>query len=148
MTKTLTGLGLIAMIICSFQTTKSISQNEAIQIAEKFIEQNGYTLIAPDKKYVQYGINDDIFIKKDGKRLRDEDFILAQRHNTLYKGAFYVTEGANDWYVGFVYTAIDTNNLNNLLGKIVGRVVTVSKSNADVHLKHLPSSFSQFERIK
>ncbi|MEJ7849024.1 MAG: hypothetical protein WKF92_13145 [Pyrinomonadaceae bacterium] len=102
------------------------TEAKAIEFAEKFIEQNGYTDLPPDKERLA------------GESLEREsnvDEILKQRYNTLEHKAFGISRGGEDfpdgWTVVFKY-----KNVPDKESRKYGRGVTMGFDRSNARVEH------------
>lgn len=106
---------------------KPLTETEAIEFAEKFIEQNGYTDLPPDK---------DKLTKESIEWVSDTDEMLKMRHNTLERKAFGISHGRkgdkDGWTVVFKYKApTDEQSRKN------GRAVTMNGDGSKARVEHV-----------
>lgn len=94
---------------CNQNSTKniSISGEEAIEKAEQFIIEQGYTNLPAHLPSIKF---------EQGEFASDTAKILAYRKNILEKKAFAAKQHGSSWTVGFMYI----NKENN-----IGRAVTM-----------------------
>src|SRR5690348_14980373 len=89
----------IVVLMFSFQSQNKLTEEQAIQLAEQFIIDNGYTTLPGDKSKMSYELLDQYENNKDS--------ILQRRHNTLQPKAFCISENETEWHIGFLSTDID-----------------------------------------
>lgn len=107
------------------QQTKVIELTEAqaIEFAEKFIAQNGYTDLPSDKENLAY---------ESIEWESDVDEMLKTRHNTLERKAFGISRGRKGnsvgWTVVFKYKGSKSKN---------GRAVTMGLDGSKARVEHV-----------
>lgn len=131
---------LLLIALFYFFNTKEISKNKAIQIAEKFIVENGYTEHPADKLKIEYELFD---------QYMNIDSILYFRHNTLYKNAYYTSQDEENWHIGFLSSKVDLSKIDDekFSHELVGRIVIVSKDGNQVKIEHKDPIFSMFDKL-
>jgi hypothetical protein len=117
---------------------KPLIKREAIQIAEDFIRQNGYTDLPPmeDKSSLSH---------ESIEYSENPDEILSHRYNTLERNAFGVIEGGKDgpgWTVVFQY-----NPSYKYYHPGIGRAVTMNIYGKDIQVEHIDISLDSVERV-
>jgi len=120
----------------------TLTQEQAIKLAEKFIIENGYTSLPPDKSKLSYELLDQL---KDN----NIDSILKLRQNTLQLKAFCISEDNDKWNIGFLYTNIDLSKLDSVQRKsdLPGRAVIVMKNGKEIRIAHKDPLFSYFKKL-
>lgn len=123
---------------CKEQKNVKSKKEEAIELAEQFIIDNGYTDLPADKSKLSY----ELFEK-------NADAVLEKRFNTLHRKAFCVSEDEDRWHIGFLSTNVDRNKLDSMQLKadLPGRAVTVMKNTNEVKMAHKTPLFSHFEKL-
>lgn len=107
------------------QQTKAteLTETQAIEFAEKFIAQNGYTDLLPDKENLAY---------ESIEWESDVDEMLKTRHNTLERKAFGISHGRKGnsvgWTVVFKYKGSTSKN---------GRAVTMDLDGSKARVEHV-----------
>lgn len=123
-------------------TGETLTQEQAIKLAEKFIIDNGYTSLPADKSKISYELLD---------QLGDNnvDSILKWRHNTLQLKAFCISEDNDRWDIGFLSTKIDISKLDSiqLNSNLSGRAVIVMKNGKEVRMAHKDPLFSKWKKL-
>ena len=103
-------LSLVSLLFACNQNVQpktSISGKEAIEQAEQFVIQQGYTDLPAELTKLKF---------EKGEYASDTSKILAYRKNTLEIKAFAAKQHGSSWTVGFTYI----NKENN-----IGRAVTM-----------------------
>ncbi|WP_140469749.1 hypothetical protein [Hymenobacter nivis] len=120
---------------------QEVSQQQAIHVAEAFIQKNGYTFKPAEASAPQYELFD-----ADEMDVRA---ILKARRNSLHPKAFCITEDSDSWHVGFLSTRVNRSSLkaSQQQANLAGRVVVVSKRNKEVRMAHKDPLFSHFKRL-
>jgi hypothetical protein len=115
---------------------RDLSEAEAVQFAEQFITQNGYTDQQPDKTKLAY------------ERIEWEsnlDEMLKQRHDTLERRAYGVRRerknGFPGWTVVFRY-----KHPTNRRERRIGRAVTLNLDGSDARVEHVDFILRNVER--
>jgi hypothetical protein len=116
--------------------TSKITEEEAVKIAEKFIEANGYTSSrpAPDKAKITL---ESIEWSSDIKE------ILESRYNTLQPKAYGILKGARDKKEGF--TVIFRLTDDSI--KDVGRAVTMDSNGKNLRVEHKDIFLKAAEKV-
>ncbi|MBC7797747.1 MAG: hypothetical protein H7Z37_12815 [Pyrinomonadaceae bacterium] len=100
-----------------------LTEQQAIEFAEKFIKRNGYTDLPPDKENLAY---------ESIERESNVDEMLKTRHNTLERKAFGISRGRKGnsvgWTVVFKYKGSKSKN---------GRAVTVDLDGSKARVEHV-----------
>jgi hypothetical protein len=132
-------LGVIWGLTSSFQKANELTKTQAIEIAEQFIVDNGYTNLPGNKVKLSYEILDD----------ENKDSLLAYRKNTLHEKAFCISESKDQWHVGFLVKSIDINKLDSIKRQtdLSGRAVLVFKNGKEIRIAHKEPLFSYFEKL-
>ncbi|CAM1340873.1 hypothetical protein [Tenacibaculum amylolyticum] len=132
-------LGIIWISTSSFQQTNELTKEQAIELAEQFIIDNGYTNLFANKVKLSYELLDD----------RNKNKVISRRKNTLHKKAFCISERDDRWDVGFLSTSIDLNKLDSKKREtnLPGRAVIVLKNGKGIKIAHKTPLFSYFEKL-
>ena len=88
---------LLLVAVVAYPQKRRLTQSEAVALAERFIAENGYTDLPPDKTKLSYET-----IEWES----NVDLMLKQRHNTLERRAYGVRRGGkgeSGWTVAFRY---------------------------------------------
>jgi|TARA_B110000211_G_scaffold228090_1_gene283762 hypothetical protein len=131
--------GIIWGFTSSFKQTTELTKEQATELAEQFIIDNGYTNLPANKTKLSY----ELF---DGK---NKDSLVARRKNTLHKKAFCISERDDRWDVGFLSTSVDLNKLESKKREtnLSGRAVIVMKDRKEIRIAHKDPLFSHFEKL-
>lgn len=120
-----------------------LTEQEAIQLAEQFVKDNGYTDVVPaNESKLSFELMD-----QTGE---DVSAILERRHNTLHPKAFCISETNNKvWHIGFLAHAVDISNPGtlNLNNDLPGRAVIVDRKSHKVRMAHKDPLFSMFRKL-
>jgi len=140
--RTILMLVLIWTLISSFQIGDTLTQEQAIKLAEKFIIDNGYTSLPANKSKLSYELFDQL-----GNN--NVDSILKWRHNTLQTKAFCIGGDKTRWDVGFLSTSVDLNKLDSIQRQtdLSGRAVIVMKGGKEIRIAHKDPRFSSFKKL-
>ncbi|MFT7100438.1 MAG: hypothetical protein ACJA19_000940 [Bacteroidia bacterium] len=135
-------LGMIWILTSSFQKTNELTKEQAIELAEQFIIDNGYTALPANKSKLNYELFD--------RYENDVDSVLIRRSNTLHKKAFCISEGDDRWNVGFLSTSVDINKLDSTKRQtdLSGRAIIVMKDGKEIRIAHKEPLFSYFEKLR
>lgn len=105
---------------------KKLSEAQAVALAEKFIAQNGYTDLPPEK---------DKIVNESLELVPKVDEMLRRRHNSLKREAYGVSRGrkngAPGWTVVFQVAGDDGK------GRL-GRAVTMNSDGRKMRVEHVP----------
>ncbi len=131
--------GVLWIFTSSFQKTNELTKEQAIELAEQFIIDNGYTNLSANKTKLNYELLDE----------NNMDSVLARRNNTLHKKAFCISENEDRWDVGFLSTNIHINKLDSTKRQtnLSGRAVIVMKNGKEIRIAHKEPLFSLFEKL-
>ena len=131
--------GIIWVLTSSFQMTNELTKEQAIELAEQYIIDNGYTNSPANKNNLNYELLDEDNVDK----------IIARRKNTLHKKAFCISENEDRWDVGFLSISVDLNKLDSEKRKtdLSGRAVIVMKNGKEIRIAHKEPLFSYFEKL-
>lgn len=104
-----------------------LTEAQAIEFAEKFIERNGYTDLPPDKENLAY---------ESIEWESNVDEMLKMRHDTLERKAFGVSRGRKGgsagWTVVFRY-----KNSSDEQTRRSGRAVTMNLDGSEARVEHV-----------
>jgi hypothetical protein len=130
-----------AMASLGFQK-KTITEAQAIAIAEDFIRCNGYTdkPIDTTKYKLQYELFEGRF---------ELAKVLESRRNSLQPRAYCISQGNDDWDIGFLSTSVTLNALDSISknSNLSGRAVHVDKLTGDARMEHKSPLFSKFRKL-
>lgn len=102
-----------------------LNEKEAVTFAEKFVSQNGYTDLEPEKEALT---------RESIERESDVDQLLKMRRNTLERKAYGILRGrigSPGWTVVFKYKGgSERQNERN------GRAVTMGLDGSDARVEH------------
>ena len=119
-------LQLVAVVAQS-QKRGTLTQSEAVALAEQFIAQNGYTDLPPDKTKLSHET-----IEWES----NTDKMLEQRHDTLERRAYGVRAGRKGrepgWTVVFRY-----KHPGGRLMRSNGRAVTINIDGSEPRVEHV-----------
>jgi hypothetical protein len=123
------------------QTNDSLTEEQAVKLAEQFIIDNGYTNLSADKSKLSYELFDEYE--------NHIDSILKQRHNTLQAKAFCISEDKDRWNIGFLSVGVDPSKLDSLQRQadLSGRAVIIMKEEKEIKIAHKAPLFSQFKKL-
>lgn len=112
------------------QHSTPITEEQAIQIAEKFVIDNGYTDLPPDSSRIQKELFDNLASGRDE--------VLKRRHNRLNKKPYCICDIYDRWCIGFVYSNYDTRSLDSNLNEVSfhGKILYVWKNGLAVRFEH------------
>lgn len=132
---------IILGLSCDLKTKEPITKEEAIQLAEQFIIDNGYTNLPADKSKLSFELFDQNKINVDS--------ILKHRYNTLKPKAFCISEDKDLWNVGFLSNKVDLNRLDSIQrqSNLSGRAVIVMKDGKAIRIAHKTPLFSYFIKL-
>ncbi|QDA61924.1 hypothetical protein [Hymenobacter jejuensis] len=132
-------MGLVSRL--SSGQTRELSQQQAIHLAEMFIQENGYTSAPANRANLTYELFD-----ADEK---DINTLLQARRNRLHPKAFCISDDPDNWHVGFLSTSVDLSKLTptQQQADLSGRAVIVNKRNKEVKLAHKDPRFSLYKKL-
>lgn len=114
----------------------TLTEKQAVLLAEKFVSQNGYTDLAPDKEKIAY---------ESIGRESSLDELLKSRHNTLERKAFGVSSGRKGtnrgWTVVFKYKV-----RSGMVNDKNGRAVTMNLDGSEMRVEHVDFILSKVGR--
>jgi hypothetical protein len=118
---------LLSVVIVAQSQKGQLTQSEAIALAERFIAENGYTDLSPDKTKLSYET-----IEWES----NVDKMLEQRHDTLERRAYGVVSrrkgGEPGWTIVFRYKhPRDRQTRSN------GRAVTMNLDGSKPRVEHV-----------
>ena len=134
-------LSFVWSINSSFQKSSELTKEQAIENAEQFIIDNGYTDLPHDETKMSYELFDALE--------KCIDSVVMPRTNTLHKKAFCIAETEDEWYVGFLSKHYDLDKIDSKERQtnLVGRSVTVLKNGKGITIAHKDPLFSLFEKL-
>lgn len=106
--------------------TTELTEAQAIEFAEKFIAQNGYTDLPPDKEHLAYET-----IEWES----DVDEMLKVRHDTLERKAFGVSRGRTGGAAGWT-VVFRGRDLSGQWSSKRGRAVTMNLNGSKARVEH------------
>lgn len=123
------------------QERAELTEKQAIELAEQFVEDNGYTDSPADKSNLSFELMD-----QTGE---DVSVILERRHNTLHPKAFCISEDRGVFHIGFLAHRVDISNMEalELNGDLSGRAVIVDRKSHKVRMAHKDPLFSFFRKL-
>ena len=129
---------VIFLLLPALAWSGSLSKEEAIQIAERFVLENGYTNAPREKVKVQLD-HESIEVIVEGKEAREQ--LLAARVDTLKPKAIGTRRGrkggSDGWSVAFEYTHPSLND--------TCRVVTMDLDGTNIRVEHVDGILSFFK---
>lgn len=130
----LTGL----ILSFSVRPNQNLSEKEAIELAEEFIQNNGYTSLKPDKTKISFELFD-----------TNLDKVLKKRYNTLQPKAFCISKSNDRYLIGFLSASVNLNNLspNARKSNLPGRAVIVGLDGKEIRMDHKNPLFSFFTKL-
>lgn len=133
-------IGLIWVFTSSFKTDP-LTKEQAIELAEQFVIDNGYTNLPADKSKLSYELFD--------SNENNVDSILKRRYNSLHPKAFCITERNNRWDIGFLSTGVDLSKLDSIQfqSNLTGRAIIVMRNGKEIRIAHKTPLFSLFEKL-
>ncbi|MDH4474305.1 MAG: hypothetical protein QE487_16995 [Fluviicola sp.] len=119
-----------------------LTEKQAVELAEQFVKDNGYTDSPADKSNLSFELMD-----QTGE---DVSVILERRHNTLHSKAFCISEDNGVWHIGFLAHSVDISNMTalELNNDLSGRVVIVDRKSHKVRMAHKDPLFSMFRKLE
>ena len=138
---TVISLGLVCAMTSSFHRKDPLTKDQAIELAEQFVADNGYTNLPAEKSKLSY----ELFDESTG----NADSILKYRYNTLQPKAFCIHEGTDRWDIGFLSVSVDLTKLDSVQRQtnLSGRAVIVSKNGKEIKMAHKDPLFSSFKKL-
>jgi hypothetical protein len=113
---------------------KKLSEAQAVELAEKFIAQNGYTDLPPEKDKIVY---------ESFEWVVKVDEMLKRRHNTLKREAYGLSRGRKNGAPG--WTVVFRASGDDGRGK-QGRAVTMNPDGRKMRVEHLSFILSRVEK--
>jgi hypothetical protein len=114
---------LLFPLTTSYAQKKSLSESEAVRLAEEFIAQNGYTDLPPVRDKIAH---------ESIEWTSNIDELLKARHNTLERKAYGIVRerkgGASGWTVVFRQKCRKCTN---------GRAVTMNLDGSNRRVEHV-----------
>jgi hypothetical protein len=132
-----TTLLLLLAAAVAYSQKKRLTQSEAVDLAEQFIAQNGYTDLPPDKTKLSYET-----IEWES----NVDRMLQERHDTLERRAYGVRRGRKGgkpgWTVVFRYKhPLDSQ------ARSTGRAVTMNLDGSEPRVEHVDFVLRYAKRV-
>jgi hypothetical protein len=125
------------------KTGVPLDEQTAIQVAEKFIADNGYTDLPPMSDTSQLA-HESIEWQSDAKQM------LQLRQNTLERKAFSFSQnrqgGKMGWTIGFRYKG-GTEGVGRVVMEELGRAVTMDLDGGNMRVEHVEVFLKKLERI-
>ncbi|MES2554745.1 MAG: hypothetical protein V4604_01265 [Bacteroidota bacterium] len=124
------------------QELTELTEKEAIQLAEQFVKDNGYTNATADESKLSFELMD-----QTGE---DVALILERRKNTLQPTAFCISDNDDVWHIGFLSTKVAISNPDklDLNSDLSGRAVIVDRKSHKVRIAHKDPLFSMFRKLE
>lgn len=121
--------------VLASQVSTPITEDQAIQIAEKFVIDNGYTDLPPDSSRIRKELFDNL--------ANGRDEVLKRRHNQLNKKAYCIYDHYDRWCIGFVYSNYNTRSQDSNLNKVSfrGKILYVWKNGLAIWFEHKDGDF-------
>lgn len=113
---------------------KKLSEAQAVELAEKFIAQNGYTDLPPEK---------DKIVHESIELVSNVDVMLKRRHNTLEREAYGLSRGRKNGSPG--WTVVFRRSGDNGTGKL-GRAVTMNLDGRKMRVEHVSFILSRVDK--
>jgi hypothetical protein len=117
----------LVAIVAHSQKRGPLTQSQAVELAERFIAQNGYTDLPPDKRKLSHET-----IEWES----DVDTMLQQRHDTLERRAYGFRSGRkgreSGWTVVFRYKHPRDPRMQSK-----GRAVTMNLDGSKARVEHV-----------
>jgi hypothetical protein len=135
-------MGLTLVLTLSFQTHDQVTEEQAIELAEKFIQENGYTILPPNRSKLSYELFDVYEVNVDS--------FLKRRYNTLQPKAFCVYENDDRWSIGFLSARRIEEHMTEPVNEREspsGRAVIVTKDGKEIRMAHKTPVFSVFRKL-
>lgn len=123
------------------QRRTELTEQSAVELAEQFVKDNGYTDSPANKSNISFELMD-----QTGE---DLSVILERRRNTLHPKAFCISEDNGVWHIGFLAHSVDISNLDalELNNDLSGRAVVVDRASHKVRMAHKDPLFSFFRKL-
>jgi len=118
---------LLVAVVAHAQKRGALTQSEAVALAERFIAENGYTDLPPDKTKLFY---------ESIEWESNVDKLLEQRHDTLERRAYGFRSGRKGgepgWTIVFRYKYADDEQMRS-----AGRAVTMNLDGSKPRVEHV-----------
>jgi hypothetical protein len=123
------------------QERAELTEKGAIDLAEQFVKDNGYTDAPANESSISFELMD-----QTGE---DVSVILERRHNTLHPKAFCISEDRDVFHIGFLAHRVDISNMETLElnNDLSGRAVIVDRKSHKVRIAHKDPLFSFFRKL-
>jgi hypothetical protein len=138
--------GVLALLLSlgfhlSVGQIQGVSQQQAVHLAEVFIQENGYTSKPASPSALRYELFDAY-----EKNVRP---ILKARGSSLHPRAFCILEDTDSWHVEFLSTQVNvtTFSASQKQADLTGRAVVVNKRNKEVKMVHKDPLFARFKKL-
>ena len=134
-------IGFVWGFTSAFQNNNGLTRQQAINLAEQFIIDNGYTNLPGDSLKISFELFD--------RYEKNYGSILKRRYNTLQPKAFCIYEDEDKWNVGFLASRVNLTQLDSkqLNSDLSGRAVIVMKNNKEIKIAHKDPLFSRFIKL-
>jgi hypothetical protein len=116
-----------------------LDEQTAIQVAEKFIADNGYTDLPPMRDTSQLAYES---IEWESNATR----ILQLRQNTLERKAFSLSKNKRGWTIGFRHKG-GTEGVGRVVMEELGRAVTMQLDGGNMRVEHVEVFLKKLDRI-
>lgn len=139
-------LGLVFELLPISKTYAQLTQEQAIQLAENYIIDNGYTNLPADKSKFSNEHRDEYDSIKYENWIEE---MLKERHNTIQRKAFCISENEDRWNVGFLFTDVDLDKLDSIQRQadLHGMAVVVYKNGKEIRFGENIPAFSKFKKL-
>src|SRR4051794_12592411 len=118
---------LIAVVVIAQSQKRRLTQSEAVAFAERFIAQNGYTDLPPNRKKLSY---------ESIEWESNLNEMLRQRHDTVERHAYGFVRGRNGgepgWMIVFRFKHPEDDDERKL-----GRAVTMNLDGSKPRVEHV-----------
>jgi hypothetical protein len=133
---------ILLIVLTSAAVIDKISEQQAIQLAQQFIKDNGYTKAPADRSKIKYEL-------LDAFGNGNIDTILAFRYNELYAEPFAIAEDKDSWDIVFLSTNVDIAKLDSaqLKSDLPSRAVRVSKDGKEINMVHKEPMLSHWRKL-
>ena len=139
-------LGLVFEFLPCSKTYAQLTQEQAIQHAESYIIDNGYTNLPADRSKFSNEHRDEYDSIKYENWIEE---MLKERQNTLQRKAFCISENEDRWNVGFLFTEVDLDKLDSIprQADLHGMAVVVYKNGKEIRFGENIPAFSKFNKL-